>query len=528
MQDRRLLPRLLPLFVFAACTQDQPPTAPAEPGGPVHAHTAGHKIVNSLADPGNGACNATQCTLREAINDPQSTEISFAPGLTGAITLAAPAAGGGTLTIDKNLSITGPSTGIVIRRRSTDPDFRIFRIPAEGNVTLTNLTIQNGKRTDRPGAGILNFGTLRLTNSTVADNSGGGIGNFGTLTLTRSTVARNSGGIGNFGMLTVTITNSTIADNSPGLGISNGRGTLALTRSTVARNGGAGITNEGGTLTLTHSTVARNGGAGVSSRGLFRVRAVVTLTNARIVGNSGGGITNSRGSVTLTNSTVAGNSAADGGGIHNSSDGGVTITNSTIAGNSATNEGGGIFNEARVRHVAFVTLTNSTVSGNSAGSGGGIFTSNRGEFDVGVSLTNSTVVSNSATVEGGGGIRQRGADAVLSLGNTIVARNGAPTGPDVFDTGELVGASFSLIGDGSGSGITNTDGNQVGSASAPIDPKVGPLANNGGPTQTHALLLGSPAIDAASTPDCPSTDQRGVLRPQGPACDIGSFERAVQ
>jgi hypothetical protein len=108
-----------------------------------------------------------------------------------------------------------------------------------------------------------------------------------------------------------------------------------------------------------------------------------------------------------------------------------------------------------------------------------------------------------------------------------VARNSAPTGPDVFNTGEL-SAGFSLIGDGSGSGLTNTDGNQVGNVppnSSPIDPRIGPLADNGGPTRTHALLLGSPAIDAASTPDCPTTDQRGVLRPQGAACDIGSYER---
>ena len=95
----------------------------------------------------------------------------------------------------------------------------------------------------------------------------------------------------------------------------------------------------------------------------------------------------------------------------------------------------------------------------------------------------------------------------------------------MLNTGDFVSARFSLIGDGSGSGITNTDGNQVGSASEPIAPKLGPLADNGGPTRTHALLQGSPAIDAASTPDCPTTDQRGVVRPQGAACDIGSYER---
>jgi hypothetical protein len=94
--------------------------------------------------------------------------------------------------------------------------------------------------------------------------------------------------------------------------------------------------------------------------------------------------------------------------------------------------------------------------------------------------------------------------------------------------GTLFDAHFSLIGDGTGSDITNTNGNQVGNVppnSSPIDPRLGPLVDNGGPTRTHALLLGSPAIDAASTPDCPTTDQRGVLRPQGAACDIGSYER---
>ena len=94
------LPPLLALFVLAACGEDQSPTAPARRqrrAARPSVATAGHRVVNSLADPGNGTCNATQCTLREAINDAGSTEISFAPGLTGSITLAQPAGGGGTL-----------------------------------------------------------------------------------------------------------------------------------------------------------------------------------------------------------------------------------------------------------------------------------------------------------------------------------------------------------------------------------------------------------------------------------------------
>jgi CSLREA domain-containing protein len=508
MQHRHQLALLLPLLVLAACGEDQSPTAPtppAEPGGPAFGHTAGHKVVNSLADPGDGTCTATQCTLREAIKDPQSTEISFAPGLTGTITLARSGLGGGTLAIEKSLSITGPSTGIVIRRRSTDPAFRIVRIGSAVTVRLTNLTIRNGKM-DRGGGGILSFGTLALTNCTVAGNSatlrGGGIDSHGTLTLLHSTVAGNSGG--------------GIANP-----MTNPSHTLILTNSTVADNSGFGILNRGGTLALAHSTIARN-----SRGGIVNGHGTATLIDARIVGNStNGGISTFEGTVMLTNSTVAGNSGAGGGGIRN--DGGsLSLTNSTVAGNSAT-VGGGILNHGEIRNPGGVGLTNSTVSGNSARSGGGIYNS-AGDSDAFVGLTNSTVTLNSATQEGGG-IRTGGFDSGVRLTNSLVAQNSAPTGPDMFTSPEsFVSGRFSLIGDGSGSGITNTEGNQVGNVSpnsSPIDPRLGPLADNGGPTRTHALLLGSPAIDAASTPDCPTTDQRGVLRPQGAACDIGSYER---
>ena len=516
MKRRLLLPFLVPLLMLAACTEDQPPTAPAAPGDMAEGHTAGHKVVNSLADPGNGTCNAAQCTLREAINDPGGTEISFAPGLTGPITLASPVAGGGTLAINKSLTITGPGAGIVIRRRSTDPEFRILRIGPGITVALTNLTIRGGKPIG-PGGAILNHGTLALTNCKVLDNPTTGINSFGTLTLTNSTVANNAGaGIVNHEDLTLRLRNSAVRRNAD-VGIYNNQGILVIGNSAVTRNGG-GISDLGGTVTISNSEVAYNTGGGISQH-----RGTSTLDHVRIVGNStpgwGGGIRLSNTHMSIANSTIARNSAAEGGGIFNWFKGHLTITNSTIANNT----GGGIRSEALGRAGVSVRLTNSTVSGNL---GDGISSSDDVEASADVTLVNSTVAFNS-----GRGIIQSAINgALLSLTNSLVARNSAPTAPDVSSSGPLafVNASFSLIGDGTGSGITNTNGNQVGNVSpntSPIDPRLGPLADNGGPTETHALLLGSPAIDAASTPACPTTDQRGVLRPQGAACDIGSYER---
>jgi CSLREA domain-containing protein len=500
-----LAPVVLPALLVGSlgCREDAEPMAPTDPGGSASSHAAGHKVVTSLADPGDGRCTPAQCTLREAITDPTSTEISFASGLAGTITLARPGLGGGTLSIEKTLTITAPNSGVIIQRRGTDPAFRVFRVGSGVAVRLTNLTIRGGKppSPDGAGGGVVNFGTLVLTDCTVAGNAAGGIANHqGTLTITNGTVVGNAGA-----------------------GILSRQGRLTLANSTVAENLG-GISNAEGALVLTHSTVARNSG-----RGITTFRGTATLANARIVGNStsgeGGGIWAFQSSVTLTNSTIARNSAADGGGMANRDGSSVTLRNSTVGSNSATGNGGGIFNKVQIRRPISLAIVNSTVSGNQARRGGGIFAVGNVSGPR-IAVTNGTVVDNLAIQEGGGILADF--EALVTLTNALVARNRAASGVDVLDGDGEVLARFSLIGDGTGSGITNTDGNQVGNAdpnASPIDPRVGPLADNGGPTRTHALLLTSPAIDAASTPDCPGSDQRGVLRPQGPACDIGSYER---
>ncbi len=506
----RLYPFLVPLpFLLAACGEDQLSNPSASTSNNTESVSAAAAlVVNSLADPGDGTCNTRECTLREAIKDSRSSAITFAAGLAGSsIILARPGAGGGTLVIDKTLSITGPSGRVTITRPNADPEFRLMTIGDGGRASLANLSLRNG-RTNRNGGGIINFGSLTLRNCIIADNrafTGGGIDNHGPLTLTRTVVEHNTASSG-FGVG----------------GIHNHLRRVSIARSSVGNNSGEGIFNGGGSLEITNSTISDNSGGGVGQDW-----GGTTLDHVRILGNSGGGMSNHQGEVLLTNSVVALNHGDFGAGITNSAGGRIRIVSSTISNNSASESGGGIHNtvgDPFGRLSAHIEILNSTISGNSAQVGGGIENSDR-LGGAGVTVMNSTIARNTATREGGGvrngeSIDEDNPNGVFLL-NTIVALNSAPTAPDAADAD----ARFSLIGNSTGSGISNSNGNQVGTSSSPINPRIGPLVNNGGPTRTHALLAGSPAIDAASTPDCPATDQRGVARPRGTGCDIGSYEK---
>ncbi|MFI5458751.1 MAG: choice-of-anchor Q domain-containing protein [Isosphaerales bacterium] len=323
----------------------------------------------------------------------------------------------------------------------------------------------------------------------------------------------------------LTVTGGTGIGGSPynrgfGGGIYNS-GTLTVTGSTIDYNsapgGGAGIFNDGsGALTVTGSTIAYNNS-----------------------GYLGGGIGNA-GALTVTGSTIASNSGAGGyggGGIGNYPGGAVTVTDSTIAYNAAINSsGGGIFNDGIDGSPVTLTVTNSTIAYNSAYYyGGGII-----NWSGTLTVTDSTIASNSATYEGGGIWDDyfEGGMHGVSVDNTIIAGNTGPGGgPDVF--GEVHSLGNNLVGDFDyTAGLTGTDltgtVDSSGELIIPLDPKLGPLADNGGPTQTMALLAGSPAIDAGSnglavdpTTGQPLTyDQRGpgFLRVLGNSVDIGAFE----
>lgn len=231
-------------------------------------------------------------------------------------------------------------------------------------------------------------------------------------------------------------------------------------------------------------------------------------------GGGGGGILNA-GELTLAAVVVAGNTAGGGtvagggcgGGLYNQ--GTVAVTDSAIYDNRADGEGGGIFSTA-----GGLTLTNSTLSGNFAPAGGGIAV-----LEGPSALRNATVADNGALAPGGSGgglfVRSSTAADDMSVQGTVVASNqGANCAGDagaIVDRGPDLSYGDRTCPGGGG------------------DPRLGVLKDNGGPTPTMAIAAGSAAIDRipARTGRCPPTDQRGVRRPRGTACDIGAYESAT-
>jgi len=266
----------------------------------------------------------------------------------------------------------------------------------------------------------------------------------------------------------------------PGAGLAAVDGDAASGVFTV--NGGVTATISG--LTVQNGSAA-NGGGLYNSGTLTMVDSALTNNQATI---AGGGIYAAGGSLTLSNTTLSGNHAGDGGGLYNHAGSSAQITNSTFYGNSAT-YGGGLCNAAS----ATLTLSFSTISSN------GVMFNIHGFCGGGI-----------CALPGG----------TVNLGNTIVAGNFRSMGFTPNDiNGTVVSQGYNLIGDTLG--VTGLVGSDLQNVDALL---AGALADNGGPTQTLALLVGSPAIDAAADGACPSKDQRGVIRPQHLHCDIGAVE----
>ena len=353
---------------------------------------------------------------------------------------------------------------------------RVFKVGSlTEDVFLAGLTLQNGVAT--------------------GPDSGGGIGFFSThaLSLVRSTVSGN-----------------TSVQRGGGIYAPTGRVLLinSVVSGNTSENDGGGIFTYSGNISLTSSVVSDNTADGLSPEG--------------------GGISTRTGNVSLTSSTVSGNTVATsvnlghGGGVF-SAEGNVSLTGSTVSLNNSDYSGGGVFSGGAI------SITNSTISGNtSAGPGGGVLS-----VGSSVLLANSTVSGNTGEY-GGGGIFLGGAAAnpTLTITNSIVAHNidlDRNSDPDLrVIPSTTLSVHHSLIGDNTTTGLAeaqtpDANGNLIGTSTMRIDPQLGPLADNGGPTLTHALLAGSSAIDAGDpnfdpadpdgdpmTDDALPFDQRGA------------------
>lgn len=301
---------------------------------------------------------------------------------------------------------------------------------------------------------------------------------------------------------------------------------------TIAGSGPAGSIVDGGGLervfeingTARISGLTIRNGAAVSAGipiyganflgGLVQNLGTLTLTNCALEGgraNAGGAIwSGAGGSLTMDRCTVTGGEAlalgitnAEGGGLQlNSST--TTITNSTIAGNWSAGSGGGIN-----ANGGTLTLTNVTLSGNVATGASALESVN-----MAVTLRHVTVTNNTGF---GGALRHYSFDGStkVTFVNSVVAGN--TFGGCSSNGANLVSQGGNVDSDGSCAFTLGTD-------RANADTRLGPLADNGGSTDTHALLSGSAALDAGTSAGCTATDERGTTRPKGAACDSGSFE----
>ena len=451
------------------------------------------------------------------------------------------------------------------------------------SLALANLTF-SGNAASYGGGGMYNTdnSSPTLNNVTFSGNSanryGGGMYNdlYSSPTLTAVTFSTNSANSGG-GMCddnsSPTLTNVTFSGNTGtnGGGMYNDNSNPALSNvafsGNTAANGG-GMSNSYSNPTLTDITFYSNT-ATTSGGAINNFASSPVLTHVTFYSNSattwGGAMFNSTSSPVLTDVVFSGNSAAEGGGIYGKWGSHAALNGVTFSGNLATSgAGGGMYNYVNshptLEHVTFSgnsaatyggglysyygnpTLNSVTFAGNSALRGGGML--NDGSH---AQLTNVTFSGNSADIWGGGMCNGNSRPTLVNVtfdGNTaaiggglcndwgsratlvnVIIANSGGGGDCALGPDSVITASHTLIEDtgASACGLANgVDGNLIG-----YDPRLGPLQDNGGDTLTHALLPGSPAIDAGTNIGCPLTDQRGALRPIGFGCDMGAYELAA-
>jgi len=492
-------------------------------------------------------CASVFCLRAHSQTFQVTTTADAGPGSLREALTNAYAAGGGTITfanlsapisllsalpdISGNLTILGNGpTNTAINSYRTN---RIFNVLASAACSISDLSIQGGRPplTTPPypvsaSFAIFNAGALSLSNCFVRDNGSGdyGTGGGGAIYSTGSGLVLNNVIVSNnyshfISALVgsnVRATNCSFVNNHAGDWPPISVGDSVFVDSTFTRGGahtsgdGGGI-SAGGNLTLLNCNVVNNYGD-FSTGGIYFRGNNLTILNCAINNNNAsgryGGIYAVGTNILILNSSISGNSAFD-------SNGGMTVygysnaclSGCTVSSNRSTLSSYG----TGIATSGTFNMTNCTISGNSTGysPGVGVYCVQNGT----IQAVNCTIAFN------GRGVQTYGTVTFYAL-NTIIANNGTgPTNGDFFGT--LTSQGYNLIGN------LNTNMTIVGSTNGNIygvDPLLGPLQNNVGPTLTHALTRGSPAINAGTSIGAPLTDQRGIARPCGTDVDIGAFE----
>lgn len=478
---------------------------------------------SSLPD---GACQTASgtCTLRAAIQqineNAESSNTITLP--TGTYTLSIGGAGEdfsvtGDLDITSPVTITGAgSDKTIIDANGIDRVFHI--VGANADVRIEDVTIRGGSLSSGYGAGIYNLsGTLVLIDSIVTLNSCGSSGNCYGGGIANVSLGNTS--CQTIGTCTVGIYNTTISNNSAyystagiGGGMFSNQGTVFISNTTFSTN------------------LAINGGSGGAyATGTSAITTVVdsTFTSNSATGD-GGAIyhySSSSQSLNITDSIFRTNTASgNGGALYSLSATAIpTATHQVIIGGSefSQNQSTGGLGGAIFHDYGGITIKNSTLSGNSADTdGGAIYSQSSGSPDSELTLNNNTIANNTANNGGlngaGGGIYINGS-AIIAVNNTIIGDNSDDgNGPDCFGT--INSASYSLINSLTGCTLTGFSMMQTGPTG------LSSLADNGGTTKTMAISSGSNPQNTGNNATCELTDQRGVTRPVGSACDIGAYE----
>ena len=459
--------------------------------GGVFTAAAGTRITGNTAPLGGGLA---------VVGLPPNNGVPRVPtvGLTGAV-------------IDGNTAGSGGGVGVAA--------FSALYYPT---VTLADTAVTNNTADTNSTATVVLGVTTGANPQTLAvpRGVGGGLAVAGgTVTVTGGTFAGNAataGGGASVLLGTVDLSGTTVAGNTATTGagasvVGSATGTPATTFTGVTFAGNLAAENQTGSLTysvpgLPLPVLARGDGGG-----LYVAAGTATVTGGRFTGNratTGGAAAAASGTLGLTRVTVSGNTATGrAGGV--AVGGTVEFTASTADGNTAGAAGGGFGVTG-----GSLTLTNATVAGNRAAVGGGVAVEGGA-----AAVLNSTVAGNTAT-DAGGGVAVVGGS--LTARSSILAANTAATARDVVGTVISSGGNVIGVADGA-TGFGGAD--RAGTGSAPLDPRLAPLADNGGPTRTRLPAADSPAIDHGSASAATATDQRGRPRVAATGIDAGAVER---